>query len=205
MKDFIEKLISGQDLSEDEMEKAFDMIMSGRPTISRSERFLIALRAKGERPSEIASAARIMRDKALQASRGFRRRGYLRNRRGRRIDLQYLHGRGLCPCRRRAQGGKARKPIGQLLVRQCRLPRGARACPSISTPDEAAKALKEGALPSCSRPRYHPSMKYAMPARKQLGMKTIFNILGPLTNPAGAAYQVIGVFRRILSTPSSRC
>ncbi len=50
-------------------------------------------------------------------------------------------------------------------------------------------------------PRYHPSMKYAMPARKQLGMKTVFNILGPLTNPAGAAYQVIGVYRQDLIDP----
>jgi hypothetical protein len=71
MKYFIEKLISRQDLSDDEMGSAFDDIMSGRANDTLIGAFLVALRAKGEKPSEIASAARIMRAKALRVEVDF--------------------------------------------------------------------------------------------------------------------------------------
>ena len=71
MKDFIEALISRQDLSDVEMETAFDAIMSGRANDVQIASFLVALRAKGEKPSEIASAVRIMRDKALKVAVDF--------------------------------------------------------------------------------------------------------------------------------------
>ena len=71
MKYFIEKLISRQDLSDDEMGSAFDKIMSGGANDTLIGAFLVALRAKGEKPSEIASAARIMREKALKVDVDF--------------------------------------------------------------------------------------------------------------------------------------
>jgi anthranilate phosphoribosyltransferase len=68
-------------------------------------------------------------------------------------------------------------------------------------PDEAASAIRDKGFAFLFAPGYHPSMKFAMPARKQLGIKTVFNILGPLANPAQAAYQLIGVFSRDLIMP----
>jgi len=68
-------------------------------------------------------------------------------------------------------------------------------------PDEAANSIRDKGFAFLFAPSYHPSMKFAMPARKQLAIKTVFNILGPLANPAGAAYQLIGVFSRELIMP----
>ena len=71
MKNFIEKLISREDLEDQEMEDAFDAIMSGQVNDTQIGAFLVALRSKGEKPEEIACAARIMRDKALKVDVGF--------------------------------------------------------------------------------------------------------------------------------------
>jgi anthranilate phosphoribosyltransferase len=68
-------------------------------------------------------------------------------------------------------------------------------------PEEAAEAIRDKGFAFLFAPSYHPSMKYAMPARKQLAIKTVFNILGPLSNPAQAAFQLIGVFSRDLILP----
>ena len=68
-------------------------------------------------------------------------------------------------------------------------------------PADAARAVSESGFCFLFAPAYHPSMKYAMPARKQLGIRTVFNTLGPLANPAGATNQVIGVYARSLVDP----
>ena len=63
------------------------------------------------------------------------------------------------------------------------------------TPEEVARAVDEIGLGFCFAPLVHGAMKYAVPVRKQLGFRTIFNLLGPLTNPAGADFQLIGTGR----------
>src|SRR5882762_5604988 len=66
------------------------------------------------------------------------------------------------------------------------------------TPDEVARSIREVGVGFMFAPNHHPAMKYAAPVRKELGMRTILNILGPLTNPAGAPNQVMGVFHEDL-------
>ena len=200
MKNVIEKLISREDLEEHEMQDAFDAIMSGQVNDTQIGAFLIALRAKGEKPEEIACAARIMRDKALKVDVGF--------------DVMDTCGTGGdCASTFNISTAVAFVLAGAGIKvakhgnRSVSSSSGSADClealgvPIDLDPETAATSLKSTGFAFMFAPRYHPSMKHAMPARKQLGMKTIFNILGPLTNPARAAYQVIGVYDRRLIGP----
>lgn len=200
MKECIEKLILGDDLTDDEMEHAFDAIMSGRANDTQIGAFLIALRAKGEKPSEIACAAKIMRDKSLKVDVEF--------------DVMDTCGTGgdsastfnISTAVAFVLAGAGVK-VAKHGNRSVSSSSGSADClealgvPIDLDPDKAAASLKNNGFAFMFAPRYHPSMKHAMPARTQLGMKTIFNILGPLTNPARAAYQVIGVYDRCLIGP----
>jgi len=200
MKDYIEKLIIGEDLKDEEMEKAFDAIMSGQVNDTLIGAFLVALRAKGERPSEIASAAKIMREKSVKVSVEF--------------DVLDTCGTGgdsastfnISTAVAFVLAGAGIK-VAKHGNRSVSSSSGSADClealgvPIDLSPDEAALSLRQKGFAFMFAPRYHPSMKYAMPARKQLGMKTLFNILGPLTNPAMAAYQVIGVYNKDLISP----
>jgi anthranilate phosphoribosyltransferase len=200
MKNVIEKLISREDLEYREMQDAFDAIMSGQVNDTQIGAFLIALRAKGEKPEEIACAARIMRDKALKVDVGF--------------DVMDTCGTGgdsastfnISTAVAFVLAGAGIK-VAKHGNRSVSSSSGSADClealgvPIDLDPEKAAASLKSTGFAFMFAPRYHPSMKHAMPARKQLGMKTIFNILGPLTNPARAAYQVIGVYDRRLIGP----
>ncbi|MCK9265069.1 MAG: anthranilate phosphoribosyltransferase [Deltaproteobacteria bacterium] len=201
MKEFIEKLIAGQDLSDQEMGTAFEAIMSGQANDIQVGAFLVALRAKGERPSEIASAARIMRGKALRVPVDFDV-----------VDTCGTGGDGAFTLNISTAVAFVLAGAGVRVAkhgnRSVSSSSGSADClevlgiPIDLGPEQAADSLsKDGGFAFMFAPRYHPSMKHAMPARKQLGMKTIFNILGPLTNPANAAYQVIGVYHQDLIDP----
>jgi anthranilate phosphoribosyltransferase len=200
MKDYIEKLISKEDLQDNEMQEAFDAIMSGQVNDTQIGAFLIALRAKGEKPEEIACAAKIMRDKALKVDVEF--------------DVLDTCGTGgdsastfnISTAVAFVLAGAGIK-VAKHGNRSVSSSSGSADClealgvPIDLDPNKAAASLKNSGFAFMFAPRYHPSMKHAMPARKQLGMKTLFNILGPLTNPAQAAYQVIGVYDRRLISP----
>jgi len=204
MKYFIEKLISRQDLSDDEMGSAFDKIMSGGANDTLIGAFLVALRAKGEKPSEIASAARIMREKALKVDVDFDV-----------VDTCGTGGDGALTFNISTAVAFVLAGAGFKVAkhgnRSVSSSSGSADClealgiPIDLGPEQAAGALTDSGFAFMFAPRYHPSMRHAMPARKQLGMKTIFNILGPLTNPAGATYQVIGVYHEDLVNPIIEC
>jgi anthranilate phosphoribosyltransferase len=200
MKDYIEKLISKEDLRDNEMEDAFDAIMSGRVNDTRIGAFLIALRAKGEKPAEIACAAKIMRDKAIKVNVDF--------------DVVDTCGTGgdsastfnISTAVAFVLAGAGIK-VAKHGNRSVSSSSGSADCleslgvPIDLDPVGVAHSLKNSGFAFMFAPRYHPSMKHAMPARTQLGMKTVFNVLGPLTNPAGAAHQVVGVYDRNLIGP----
>jgi anthranilate phosphoribosyltransferase len=204
MKDFVEKLINREDLTDAEMEKAFGMIMSGQVNDTLIGAFLIALRAKGEKPSEIASAARIMREKALRVNVDFDV-----------VDTCGTGGDGASTLNISTAVAFVLAGAGMKVAkhgnRSVSSTSGSADClealgvPIDLSPGEAEASLKERGFAFMFAPRYHPSMKHAMPARKGLGMKTVFNILGPLTNPAHAQYQVIGVYRKDLIDPMIEC
>lgn len=204
MKTYIEKLIGGRDLSETEMESAFDSIMSGQAPDIQIAAFLVALRAKGESPSEIAGAARIMRRKAVRVEVD----GDVVDTCGTGGDNQSTFNISTATAFVLAGAGHKVAKHGNRSVSSSS---GSADClealgvPINLGPADAARELHEKGFAFLFAPSYHPSMQYAMPARKQLGIKTVFNILGPLSNPAGAAYQLIGVFNRDLIRPMIEC
>ena len=200
MKGYLEKLLSGQDLTEEEIGTAFERIMSGGADDMEIAAFLVALRAKVESPAEIAGAAKVMRSKV--------------NRVEVEIDVIDTCGTGgdgartfnISTAVAFVLAGAGHK-VAKHGNRSVSSSSGSADClealgiPINLGPVEAARAINEEGFAFLFAPNYHPSMKYAMPARKKLGIRTIFNVLGPLTNPAFASHQVIGVFSKNLVVP----
>jgi len=201
MKEFIEKLIAGQHLSEKEMEEAFDRIMSGNANDVQISAFLSTLRAKGETPAEIESAARVMRRMAIPVNTGC----------DPLVDTCGTGGDG-------ASTFNISTAVAFVLVgagykvakhgnRSVSSSSGSADClealgvPINLGPEEASRSIREKGFSFLFAPAYHPSMKNAMPARRQLGIRTIFNALGPLANPAHATHQVVGVYSPSLVDP----
>ncbi len=199
-KGLIAYVADGKPLSQAAAEKAFEIIMSGEATPSQMGAFLMALRVRGETVDEIAGAAKVMRAKAMhvKAPAGA-------------IDT----------C---GTGGDARGTFNistgaALVVAACGVPvtkHGNRALSSKSgSADVLAalgvnieadmklveKSLAEANIGFLMAPRHHAAMRHVGPTRVELGTRTIFNLLGPLSNPAGTRRQLIGVFHRQWTRP----
>lgn len=197
MKQYLEKLLSGKDLTETEIQEAFERIMSGLADDIEIAGFLVALRSKGESPEEIAGAAKVMRSKVNRVEAG-----------SDVIDTCGTGGDGAKTFNISTAVAFVLAGAGYRVAkhgnRSVSSSSGSADClealgvPINSKPDEAAEAIRKKGFAFMFAPNYHPSMKYAMPARKKLGIRTIFNILGPLTNPAFASYQVVGVYSKEL-------
>lgn len=200
IKEAINLLVSGINLSESEMAECMKEIMEGRTTDAQIGSFLTALRIKGETVDEITGAARIMRDKAatIKAPEGV-----------------------LDTC---GTGGDMSHTFNistttALVVAAIGIPvakHGNRAVSSHSgsadvleslgiridlSPDKVEKCLSDTGFGFLFAPLFHPAMKYAIGPRREMGIRTIFNILGPITNPAGAKRQILGVFSSKLTDP----
>lgn len=193
--------MSGQNLDQKETASAFELIMSGDATPSQIAGFIIALRMKGETPEEIAGAASTMRQHAV-----------------------FIDPAGLPVVDTCGTGGDGTSTFNisttaAFVVAGAGVPvakHGNRAisskCGSADllialgvnievTPDVVEKCLKEAGIGFLYAPKMHPAMKHAMGPRRELGVRTIFNMLGPLTNPSRAKSQVIGVFSAELTEP----
>jgi anthranilate phosphoribosyltransferase len=201
MKEVIEKLIAGRHLNETEMEESFDLIMSGRANDVQIGVFLAALRAKGETPSEIESAARVMRRKAIAVKTGC----------GTLVDTCGTGGDGASTFNISTATAFVLAGAGYKVAkhgnRSVSSSSGSADClealgvPIDLGPEEASLSIQRKGFCFLFAPAYHPSMKNAMPARRQLGIRTIFNALGPLANPAGATHQMLGVYSLSLVDP----
>lgn len=193
IKEAINLLVGGINLSEAEMAECMKEIMEGNATDAQIGSFLTALRIKGETVDEITGAARIMRDKAARIS---------------------APDGVLDTC---GTGGDTSHTFNistttALVVSASGIPiakHGNRAVSSRSgsadvlealgvkidlAPEKVEKCIFETGFGFLFAPLFHPAMKYAIGPRRELGIRTIFNILGPLTNPAGARRQILGVF-----------
>jgi anthranilate phosphoribosyltransferase len=194
MQTTLAKLLDGYDLTRAEAREAMNTIMSGEATPAQIGGFLVALRLKGETADEIAGCAEAMRAHVLAV-------------RPRRDDLVDTAGTG-------GDGGRTFNiSTAAALVAAAAgagvAKHGNRAVSSNSGSADVLEALGfELELPAdriaesidtlgfgfLFAPTHHPAMKHAAPVRKELAARTVFNVLGPLTNPAGARAQVVGVY-----------
>lgn len=191
----LRSVIDGKELSQEQAEAAMDLIMTGEATEAQIGALAVGLRMKGETTNEIAGFARAMREHAVTVD----------------IDSDNLPLLDTC-----GTGGDhsnsfnisttATFVIAAAGVRIAK--HGNRAassnCGSADvlealgvrielTPREVETCVEQVGVGFMYAPAYHPAMRFVGPARKQIGVRTIFNLLGPLTNPAGARHQLIGV------------
>ena len=191
----LEKLHRREDLTVDEAGAAMGEIMEGRAQPAQIAGFLVALGMKGERPPEIVGLARTMRQRSTKLSRPY-------------APLFDTCGTG---------GDRAHtfnvSTIAALVVAACGVRVAKHGNRSVSSrcgsadlfealgvniaapPAVVERCLEEAGIAFFFAPTFHPSMRHAGPARKELGIRTAFNLLGPLTNPAGASRQLVGVPR----------
>ena len=215
LKEAIYKLVTRQDLTEAEMTRAMEAIMEGSATEAQIGAFITALRMKGETVTEITAAAKVMRAKATRIPIGDHLVDLDRD----EINVDRETVVDTC-----GTGGDATQTFNvstttAFVVAGAGLKvakHGNRAvssrCGSADviealginlalTPEQVAQCVNEVGIGFLFAPQLHGAMRYAIGPRREIGIRTIFNILGPLTNPAGANVQVLGVYDPGLTEP----
>jgi anthranilate phosphoribosyltransferase len=188
------QLLDGRDLSRDEARTVMGSIMTGEATPAQIAGFLIALRAKGETADEIAGCAEAMREHVLP----------VRPQRADLVDTAGTGGDGAKTINISTAAALVAAAAGAGVAKH-----GNRAVSSASgsadvlealgfelelPPERVAASIDELGFGFLFAPTHHPAMRHAAPVRHELAARTVFNVLGPLTNPAGARAQVVGVY-----------
>jgi anthranilate phosphoribosyltransferase len=197
----LDKVVSRQNLSLAEMEEAMSMVMEGKTTDSQLAGFLVGLRMKGETIDEITGAASVMRNKAAAVRT---KANNLIDSCGTGGDEKGTFNISTTTAIVMAAGGLNVAKHGNRSVSS--KSGSADLLEELGVkidldPELAGKCLDEIGISFLFAPHFHQAMKYAVGPRKELGLRTIFNILGPLTNPAKADYQVLGVYKEELVLP----
>ena len=213
IKKAIEKVIRFEDLTEEETHLVFSGIMSGEATLSQIAAFITALRMKGETVEEITGAARVMREKALKIKVS-----------GDSVDIDtdeihpeeeaildtcgtggtrtntfnisttvafVLAGCGVKVAKHGNRAASSRCGSADVLEKL-----GVKLDVPVEVTEECIRKIDIGFM---FAPLFHEAMRYAVTPRKEIGVRTIFNILGPLSNPASATCQVLGVYEEKLT------
>jgi anthranilate phosphoribosyltransferase len=197
----IERALEGHDLSREEARDAMQAIMLGDATQAQIAGFLVALRAKGETADEITGCAEAMRDHVLA----------VRPQRADLVDTAGTGGDGKSTLNISTAAALVAAAAGAGVAKH-----GNRAASSQTgsadvlealgfelevEPDRIALSIDELGFGFMFAQAHHPAMRHAAPVRRELGTRTVFNVLGPLTNPAGARAQVVGVYAPTLVRP----
>jgi anthranilate phosphoribosyltransferase len=209
IKKAIAKVVERNDLTESEMIEVMDQIMSGEATPAQVAAFITALRMKGETVEEITGAARVMRDKVTRIRVGKNvidlDRDDINLDRETILDVVGTGGDGTNTFNVSTTVSFVVSACGVKVAKH-----GNRSVSSICgsadvleklgvdldiTPEKVEKCIDEIGIGFLYAPALHGAMKHAIGPRKEIGIRTVFNILGPLTNPAGADCQVLGVYR----------
>lgn len=203
LKPFIARTINFQDLTAEEAESAMNIIMTGEATPAQIGAYLVALRMKGETVDEILGSVRAMRANALKVQ--------VSDRSAPVYDIVGTGGDGARTFNistaaafvLAGTGRKVAKHGNKAASSQCG---SADVLSALGlnldlTPEQVGQAIDEIGIGFMFAPKFHPAMKHAGPVRAQLGQRTIFNILGPLSNPADADVQLTGVFDPKLTEP----
>jgi anthranilate phosphoribosyltransferase len=192
IREAIAALVDGRSLMEAEAAAVMEEIMSGEATPAQFGAFVTALRLKGETVDEIAGMARVMREKA----RRVHVEGVLLDTCGTGGDARGTFNVSTAAAFVAAgAGARVAKHGNRAMTSRCGSADvlealGARIDLS---PEQVKACLEETGVGFMFAPGFHPAMKFAAGPRREIGVRTVFNILGPLTNPAGAACQVLGV------------
>lgn len=201
IKEAIGKLIEKADLTRDEASQVMEEIMTGQATMAQVSAYLVAMRAKGETIDEITGSAEIMRKHATRiAYEGDK----LLDTCGTGGDKSHTFNISTISALVAAGAGAVVAKHGNRAVSS--------SCGSADLLKELGvnieanvavveKCLKEIGIAFLFAPLLHESMKHAAPVRREIGIRTIFNILGPMTNPAGARHHLLGVFNADLTKP----
>ena len=199
-KDVLGQLLERQNLTQDTMLGVMRQVMSGELTSAQIAAFLIALRAKGETVDEIAAAAMVMRE--LSTKVAIQDTEHLIDTCGTGGDgIQTFNVSTVCAFVAAAAGAKGAKHGGRSVSSTCG---SADVLETLGvnvnqTPEQVAATVNEIGIGFMFAPNHHSAMKHAAPVRRELGVRTLFNLLGPMTNPATARRQVMGVFDKNLT------
>jgi anthranilate phosphoribosyltransferase len=188
------RLLDGRDLGQEEAREVMNAVMRGEATPAQIGGFLVALRLKGETADEIAGCAEAMREHVLA----------VRPQRDDLVDTAGTGGDGACTFNISTSAALVAAAAGAAVAKH-----GNRAVSSASgsadvlealgfdleqPPERIERSIDELGFGFLFAPSHHPAMRHAAPVRRELATRTVFNVLGPLTNPAGARAQVVGVY-----------
>jgi anthranilate phosphoribosyltransferase len=187
----IDRIAGGEDLDADEASRVLREVMEGNASDAETAGFLLALRTKGETVQEIAGLAATMRAMALPVDAG----GELVDTAGTGGGRPTFNVSTTAALVAAGAGCRVAKHGNRSATSQCG---SADVLEALGAridlePGEVARCIDSVGFGFMFAPKHHAAMKYVVPVRKALGVRTIFNFLGPLTNPAGARRQVIGV------------
>ena len=200
----LEYLLANQNLAADDMRLIMRTIMTGLATPAQIGAFLVALRAKGETVDEVAAAAQVLREMAVKIEVSG----------GHVIDTCGTGGDGAHTFNISTAASFVAVGAGLTVAKH-----GNRAMSSICgsadvleglgvkidlDAEGVARCLREAGIGFMFAPKFHPAMRFAGPVRREIGIRTAFNILGPLTNPARARHQVLGVASAALAEKLAR-
>ncbi len=201
----IAEVINGRNLTLEQAEKAMNIIMDGEATLAQIGSYLTALRMKGETVEEIAGSAKAMRAHVVPVPVDLTGIGsMLVDTCGTGGDGKHtfnisttaafvVAGYGVKVAKHGNRAASSRSGSADLLMAlggNLELP-----------PEQVAECVDEVGIGFLYAVKHHPAMRYAIGPRRELGQRTIFNVLGPLTNPAGATHQLIGVYDPSLTEP----
>lgn len=207
LKPYIAQAIKREHLSAAQAEEAMNIIMTGQATPAQIGAYLIALRMKGETVDEITGSARAMRANAVRVTPTLTSGEALYDTAGTGGDGAHTFNISTAAAFIIAGAGrKVAKHGNRAASSQCGSA-DVLAVLGVSldlTPEQVGQAINEVGIGFLFAPKFHPAMKHAIGPRKEIGQRTIFNVLGPLTNPAGANVQVIGVYDPTLTEPLAK-
>src|SRR5512133_494502 len=203
LKPFISKAINFIDLTDAEARAAMTIIMTGQATPAQIGAYLIALRMKGETIAEITGSVRAMREISVKITPEVNSQNV--------YDIVGTGGDGKFTFNISTAAAFVIAGTGRKVAKHGNRAASSK-CGSADvlaalgldlemTPEHVRQAIEEVGIGFMFAPKFHPAMKYAVGPRKEIGQRTIFNLLGPLTNPAGADVQLIGVYSPELTEP----
>lgn len=200
----ISSLVDGLDIEEAEISPIIEQMMDGKLTDSQIAAFLVALRVKGETIQEITGVAKVMADKAIK------------------INHSYDNVVDLCGTGGDNHGTFNISTAASFVAAGAGVPVAKHGNRSVSShvgsadvleelgvkididPAGAEKCLQETGLTFLFAPIYHPAMKNVAAVRKEIGIRTTFNLIGPIINPAGVKHQIVGVYSEFLMEPVAK-